>query len=341
MLKPKQVIFEKGVREYELGEKLYQEFVKNPNVDVIDEVSNSRLKAQIEGKTMEEFYKNGKQTLVVGKKRAGAFQTCKPSADYMLPLVSGCMGQCSYCYLHTQLGDKPYIRVNVNLDDIFEQAESYMKKKPGEITTFEGSATSDPLCVEPYTHALQRAIEFFANEPSGAFRFVSKYNDVDGLLNLDHKNKTEVRFSLNTERIRTEYEKMTASVTERIKAASKLMAAGYPVGFLIAPVFIYEGWEKEYAALLDELRQALPETRQHRIYFEVITHRYTTRAKERILEIFPDTTLPMNEEERQYRHGQFGYGKYVYPKDIMQAVKTFFSEKLPEYFLDCEIKYII
>ena len=82
-------------------------------------------------------------------------------------------------------------------------------------------------------------------------------------------------------------------------------------------------------------------SRQHPLFFEVITHRYTTRAKERILEIFPDTTLPMNEEDRQYRHGQFGYGKYVYPKDIMQAVKAFFSEKLPEYFPDCEIKYII
>lgn len=349
MFKPKQVIFEKGVKEYELGRKLYEEFIRNPSVEVFDQVATNQLKGHIEGDSTESFYQNGKKTLVVSKKRPGTFQTCKPSADYMLPLVSGCMGQCEYCYLHTQLGDKPFVRVNVNLDEIYDRAMKYMleneakAKEAGshKITTFEGSATSDPLCVEPYTGALKRTIEFFANESLGAFRFVSKYSDVDGLLNLEHNNKTEIRFSLNTERVRSEYEHFTASIHARIEAAAKLMRAGYPVGFLIAPVFLYEGWEQEYEQLLIDLKDTLPEKRLHPLFFEVITHRYTTRAKNLIEEIFPQSTLPMNEEERQYRHGQFGYGKYVYPKDRMQAVKAFFQEKLPYYFPDCEIKYIV
>lgn len=349
MFKPKQVIFEKGARDYELGRRLYEEFVRNPQVEVYDEVAANKVKAHIPGESVESFYQNGKKTLVVSRKKPGTFQTCKPSADYMLPLVSGCMGQCEYCYLHTQLGDKPYIRVNVNLEEIYERASKYMEENAAKtesgqlprITTFEGSATSDPLCVEPYTGALKQTIEFFAQEPKGAFRFVSKYSDVDGLLDLDHNNKTEVRFSLNTERVRQEYEHYTASITKRIEAASKMMRAGYPVGFLIAPVFLYDGWEKEYEELLNELKETLPEKRHHRIYFEVITHRYTSRAKNLIEEIFPTSTLPMNEDERQYRHGQFGYGKYVYPKESMQLVKKFFQEKLITYFPEGEIKYII
>ena len=339
MLKPKQILFEKGVKEYELGRRLYTEFYNKPGVEVFDEVATNRVRTYIEGESKEGFYQNGKQTLVVGRKKPGSFQTCKPSADYMLPLVSGCMGQCEYCYLHTQLGDKPYIRVNVNLEEIFEKALSYMEE--GKVTTFEGSATSDPLCVEPYTGALKRTIEFFASEPRGAFRFVSKYNDVGDLLSIEHKNKTEVRFSLNTEQIRSQYEHYTASISARILAAAKMMEAGYPVGFLIAPVFLSEGWEKGYTELLEELRDTLPRKRDHPLFFEVISHRYTTRAKNLIQEIFPTSTLPMNEEERQYRYGQFGYGKYVYPKESMQVMKAMFQQKLPEYFPDCEIKYMI
>ena len=341
MFKPKQVIFEKGVKKYELGQKLYEEFSCMSGVTVIDEAATNRVKTYIEGESTESFYRNGKQTLVVSRKKPGVFQTCKPSADYMLPLVSGCMGQCEYCYLHTQLGDKPFVRVNVNIDEIFERAVKYMDENKDKITTFEGSATSDPLCVEPYTHALQKTIQFFANEPRGAFRFVSKYSDVDGLLHLDHNNKTEVRFSINTEKIRSEYEHYTANITARINAAAKMSRAGYPIGFLIAPVFIYEGWKREYEELLHELSDTLPDKMPHRLFFEVISHRYTPKAKSLIQEIFPTSTLPMKDEERKYKFGQFGYGKYTYTKEDMQEIKEFFRTKLMEYFPDCEIKYII
>lgn len=341
MFQPKQVIFEKGVEEYELGRSLYDKFTHMEGVTVYDEAVANRVKTYIEGESMESFYQNGKKTLVVSRKKPGAFQTCKPSADYMLPLVSGCMGQCEYCYLHTKLGDKPFVRVHVNLEEIFARASKYMQENPEKITTFEGSATSDPLCVEPYTHALEKTILFFAREPLGAFRFVSKYSDVDGLLALQHNNKTEVRFSLNTERVRLEYEHATASITARINAAAKMSKAGYPIGFLIAPVFIYDGWKKEYEELMKELAEALPDSLPHRLFFEVISHRYTPKAKDLIKEIFPTSTLPMNDEERKYKYGQFGYGKYVYTKEDLQDIKQFFQEKLVQYFKECEIKYII
>jgi len=248
--------------------------------------------------------------------------------------------QYQYCYLHTQLGDKPFVRVNVNLDDIFAKASKYMSEKE-EITSFEGSATSDPLCVEPYTHSLEQAILFFAKEPKGRFRFVTKYSDVDSLIHLEHEGKTEVRFSINTDRVRDKFEHYTATIDARILAAKKMIEAGYPVGFLIAPVFLYDNWKEEYKGLIEKLKDSLPQNMKYPLFFEVITHRYTQRAKDQILEIFPDTELPMNEEERQFKYGQFGYGKYVYKKEDMQDVKEFFREQLTRVFPDCEIKYVV
>lgn len=243
--------------------------------------------------------------------------------------------------INTQLGDKPFVRVHVNLDEILEQAMKYAQERLPQITVFEGAATSDPVPVEPYTHSLARCIEFFGQQEHMRFRFVSKYTDVDGFLSLKHNNHTEIRFSINTERVITSYEHHTPSAKHRIEAASKVMKAGYPVGFLIAPVFMYEDWKSEYTNLLEQLAQAIPDDLQFPITLEIISHRYTPRAKERILQVFPESNLPMTEEERTYQYGQFGYGKYKYPKEQLKDMETFFQESVKTYLKDAIIKYII
>ena len=340
MFIPKRVIFEKGSLDYSLGNMLYKQFSSDPKVEIFEAATN-RVKANIPGDNLHDMYRYGKQTLVVGIKKSLKFQSCKPSAHYQLPLVSGCMGQCEYCYLNTQLGDKPFIRVHVNIKEILEQAQKYTDERLPEITIFEGAATSDPLPVEPYTHALAKCITYFGAQEYTRFRFVSKYNDVDTLLGLDHNGHTEIRFSLNTPHIIDTYEHHTASSKLRIEASSKLAKSGYPIGFIIAPVFIYPNWKEEYYQLLVDLKKALPDQLSHPVIFEVISHRYTIRAKNRITEIFPDTTLPMNKEERSFQFGQFGYGKYKYPKDDLAEMKQFFTQAFDELFPYKEVKYII
>ncbi len=340
MFIPKRVIFEKGALDYPLGTKLYQTFKEKQDVEILEAATN-QIKKHIPGDDLHHQYGHGKQTLVVGVKKSLKFQSCKPSAHYQLPLVSGCMGQCEYCYLNTQLGDKPFVRVHVNIDDILKQAAHYIHERLPEITLFEGAATSDPLPVEPYTHALAKCITFFGQEEHARFRFVSKYNDIKGLLDLPHHGHTEIRFSLNTPTIINAYEHHTASAKLRIKACSDLAAKGYPVGFILAPVFLYPNWEEEYHQLLLEIKEAFPVKPLYPIIFEVISHRYTLRAKNRINEIFPENTLPMVEDERQFKYGQFGYGKYIYPKDQLAAMKTFFTKELDALFPYKDLKYII
>jgi spore photoproduct lyase len=339
MFKPKRVIFEKDSLDYEVARNIYEMF-KGKDVEIINLTSN-KLKQHIPGDGLASQYGEGKRTLVVGTKKSMKFQTCKPSAHYQIPLVSGCMGQCEYCYLNTMLGDKPYVKVHVNVDDILNQAHKYIDERMPDTTVFEGAATSDPVPVEPYTHALERSIVFFGRSENAKFRFVTKYNDIDTLLNLEHKGNTEIRFSINTSSVIDKYEHFTASRDKRIEAGIKASMAGYPVGFLIAPVFIYEGWKEEYHDLLVELRSKLPENLKFPLTFEVISHRYTTTAKNRIVQIFPENELPMNDEERVFKYGQFGYGKYVYPKESLNEIKEFFAEEIGNLFTNKEIKYII
>ena len=340
MFIPKRVIFEKDSLETEVGKNIYNKIKNNPNIEIINASSN-KIKSHIPGDNLFEQYKSGKQTLVVGKRKSLKFQTCKPSANYQLPLVSGCMGRCEYCYLNTQLGDKPFVRVFTNIDDVLKRAKEYIEERLPQVTIFEGAATSDPIPLEPYTNALRKTIEFIGKEEKGRFRFVTKYNDVDTLLDAKHNNHTEIRFSINTPTVINTYEHYTASIDKRIEAAVKVANAGYKIGFIIAPIFIYDNWQKEYKDLIENIKSKLPSEFNEQIIFEVISHRYTTKAKNRILEIFPETTLPMNDEDRKFKYGQFGYGKYIYSKDQLAEIKEFFIFNIKEIFPNSIIKYVI
>jgi spore photoproduct lyase len=336
---PQRVYFEREALNYPLGERLYREFSQQ-KIDIKLTGSHNRVTG-IPGKTAREAYLEGKNTMVVGVRRTLNFETCKPSAHYQLPLVTGCSGMCEYCYLNTNMGKKPYIRVYVNIEEILQQVDKCIEERKPEITFFEGAANSDPLSVEKYTGLLERTIEFFANRSHGRFRFVTKFSEVDSLLGIEHNGHTRWRFSLNAENIIKKYEHRSTSLRDRVKAASKVAQSGYPLGFIIAPVIYYPGWQKDYRDMLLLLSSKLSTFDEAATEFEIITHRYTARAKNNILEIFPDTSLPMVEEGRRFKFGQFGYGKYVYPQEQMTEIKEFFSAQLNELFPQSRLKYLV
>lgn len=338
MFIPKRVIFEQIALDYPLGQQLYDCFKEMKEVEL---TVQKQARVTSLPNAPKEKYSEGKKVLVIAKRKTLKFQSCKPSAHYQLPLVTGCMGQCEYCYLNTQFGNQPYLRLYVNVDDILEQAKSYIDERD-DVTIFEGAATSDPLPLEDYSHSLAKAIDFFGKEEKGRFRFVSKYNNVDSLLDLQHNNHTEIRFSINAHDVISRFEHKTPSLKQRLVGIRKVMEAGYPSGVIIAPVFMEYGWKEKYAQLFKDFYDELKDVKiQHPISFEVISHRFTARAKNVIEGVFENSTLPMEESERQFKYGQFGYGKYVYPKEQLQDMKEFFEKQIEEFPLEKKLLYII
>lgn len=341
---PNQVFFEPQSLDYPLGRDLVDHF-RQMKVPVKETTSHNRVTG-IAGNTATESYREAKRTLVIGVRRGKVFQTCKPSAHYQLPLATSCPGMCEYCYLATTLGQKPYLRVYVNVNEILEIAQELIESRSPEITVFEGAATSDPLPIEKYTGSLKQAIEFFGEQPYGRFRFVTKFTEVESLLNAKHNGHTRFRFSLNCDEVIRSYEHGTPSAKERIEAASKVSKAGYPLGFIIAPLFRFENWEDQYTKLFISLAEQLAQNppvdwSAEKLTFEFITHRFTAKAKSNILKVFPQNRLPMDEESRKYKFGQFGYGKYVYQPEEIAELKAFFLNLTDNYFPGAGIEYFI
>lgn len=334
---PVRAFFEQEAIEYPVGQKIYEN-LKEMGIETKFIDSHNRVSG-IPGSTAREAYLEGKRTLVVGVRRTLDFQTCKPSAHYQLPLVTGCPGKCQYCYLNTTMGKKPYIRVYVNVDQILGQAQKYIESRLPETTVFEGAATSDPLAVEPFTGSLAAAIAFFGGQGKANFRFVTKFTNVDSLLTIKHGGNTRFRFSINSQSVIDTYESGAPGLNQRLEAALKAADAGYPLGFIIAPVLIYEGWQEEYGELFACLGRLFGAT-EH-LTLEIISHRFTPKAKKIIQDIFPETSLPMDEEQRKFKFGQFGYGKYLYRPAEMEQLKAFITGMIQEHVPEAKIEYLI
>lgn len=342
---PKRVLFEERALEYRLGSGLLRRFQGQGVETLIIKSHNQvpRLGAGGGGEVgKKQDYFEAKQTLVVGVRKSKGFRPCRPSAHYQLPLVTGCPAHCHYCYLNTTLGPRPFVRIYVNIQEILSFASDYIELRSPEETSFEGSATSDPLAVEEFSGALSSAISFFAGTRLGRFRFATKYADVEPILGLAHQGRTRVRFTLNTPEIIRRFDRGAPRLERRLQAARQVAASGYPLGFLIAPIILYPEWRDDYVSLVRRIRDELgPAAQSDDLSLELITHRFTPRAKARIQEVYPDTSLLMDEASRRFKFGQFGYGKYLYRQEQMDEIKDLMKSVISEYLPGARVDYIV
>ncbi|AZB42598.1 spore photoproduct lyase [Bacillus sp. FJAT-42376] len=334
---PQLVYIEPRALEYPLGVELKEKFEKM-GLEIRETTSHNQVR-NIPGKNHLQQYRNAKSTLVVGVRKTLKFDTSKPSAEYAIPLATGCMGHCHYCYLQTTMGSKPYIRTYVNVEEILGQAQEYMEERAPEITRFEASCTSDIVGVDHLTHSLKRAIEYFGQSDLGQLRFVTKFHHVDHLLDANHNGKTRFRFSVNADYVIKNFEPGTSPLDKRIEAAVKVARAGYPLGFIVAPIYIHEGWQEGYKQLFIKLSESLPKDTVQDITFEMIQHRFTKPAKRVIEKNYPKTKLEMSEEERRYKWGRYGIGKYIYQKDEEQELRDTLEDYIEHYFPQAKIEY--
>ncbi|PLT34739.1 spore photoproduct lyase [Bacillus sp. V5-8f] len=334
---PQLVYIEPRALEYPLGRELKQKF-EDLNIEIRETTSHNQIRG-LPGDTDLQKYRIAKSTLVVGVRKTLKFDTSKPSAEYAIPLATGCMGHCHYCYLQTTLGSKPYIRTYVNLDEIFDAAQKYMDERMPEFTRFEAACTSDIVGIDHLTHSLKRAIEFFGEKDHGLLRFVTKFHHVDHLLNAKHNGRTRFRFSINSRYVIKNFEPGTSSFEERIEAARKVADAGYPLGFIVAPIYIHEDWKIGYQELFERLSHSLQGVDLSNLTFELIQHRFTAPAKRVIEKNYPKTKLELDETKRKYKWGRYGIGKYVYQTEEAADLESTIRGYIGEFFPQSEVQY--
>ncbi len=332
---PEQVLFTPPALDEPWGQQIYQR-VQSLGLP-IQELRQNRLTG-LRGETERQTYAIAKRTLAVVNAPQSQLKLSPipPSADWQFHLAEGCPAHCQYCYLAGSLQGPPVIRVYANLPQILENLAAY--ERPSSPTTYEVSCYTDPLGIEHLTGSLAESIRYFGTRENGYLRWVSKFDNVEGLLELPHNGHTRCRVSVNAAPVSDRLEGGTASVPARLQGLRRLgLEGGYPLGVVIAPIMPMEDWRSHYTQLLDQISAALDF--EPDLTFELISHRFTPGSKEVLLSWYPNTKLDLEEANRAVKRNKFGGIKYVYDTKTMRELHQFFEQELARRFPQAQILY--
>ncbi|MBO0947419.1 radical SAM protein [Fibrella sp. HMF5405] len=354
---PKRVLFTPDALNEPFGQQIYDR-VSSLNLP-IEVMKNNRLTG-LRGTDERETYRIAKNTLAVVNAPPSAMrlQPIPPSADWQMNLAEGCPAHCHYCYLAGSLQGPPVVRVYANLPSMLAHTATYEGTYPpnkswqesdsSRPTTFEVSCYTDVLGIEHLTGSLAECIRYYGSREKGQLRFVTKYDQVDSLIDLPHNGQTRARFSLNAEPVARKLEGGTASIEARLQALRKLAlprekgGGGYPVGVVLAPIMPIPNWREEYTSLLDRIYAALDYGINANVLdlnVEFISHRFTPGSKDVLMQWYPNTSLDMDEAGRSQKRNKFGGTKYVYQPTDMQELKRFFYDEWAKRFPAAPILY--
>ena len=203
--------------------------------------------------------------------------------------------------------------------------------------TFEIGSNSDLVLENTITNNLEWTIEEFGKNGRGYITFPTKFDMVDGLLNLKHNGKTVIRMSVNPEDIINKVEFGTSRLKQRIDAINKMCDAGYKVGILIAPVILVENWKELYKNLIEYLYDNLSIKVKKEAFFEIIFMTYSYVHKMINSEAFP---MAIDLYNKNIMTGR-GRGKYMYRKEIKVDGELYLRELMKKYFSNNSIEYIV
>ena len=332
MFKPKKILYEENIKNYELGRELLDKY-KDVPMKVIENHNNI---PEMRNKQNSEFV-DIKKNLIIGIRKTHNFVPNHKTSDFLVPYTSsGCTAMCMYCYLVCNYNKCSYLRLFVNREEMLGKIIKTANKSEKELT-FEIGSNSDLILENTITQNLEWTIPKFAENNKGYLTFPTKFDMVDSLLNLKHNNRVIIRMSVNPSKIIQRVEFGTSSLENRVKAVNKLKKAGYKIGILIAPIIFIDNWQEEYEKLIIYLKENLDDEVKKEVFFELIFMTYSYVHKMINQEAFPNAIKLFDQEKMTGR----GKGKYAYKEQIRKEGEQFFKEKMQKYFPNNTIEYIV
>ncbi|MCX5804522.1 MAG: hypothetical protein NT010_00430 [Proteobacteria bacterium] len=172
-----------------------------------------------------------------------------------IDLIEGCVMSCSYCILKAYI-NTPYIKINKDIPYIISQIKIAINAETDHILRFGTGELSDSLALDHKLGLNRPLIEFFGETKKALLELKSKWAYITHLV--PYLNPyTVISFSLAPQNIINKEEKRTSPLYKRLRAARKAQELGCFVGLHFDPVIIYEGFEKDYEYLINDIGRIL------------------------------------------------------------------------------------
>lgn len=251
---------EPAARESPRGQQVLARF---PDAEVIEVPSHWQI-PDLHGNAgnVERWVRVKTETLVLGVKKSLTARPNSRSSDFIAPsTASGCAMACAYCYVPRRKGYANPITVFTNIDKIVRYLRGHVsrqgvKPEPDQVDplawVYDIGENSDCSVDALVSDNVADLIATFRDLPTAKASFATKFVN-RGLLELEPAGRTRIRFSLMPEADARLLDIRTSPIDTRIAAIDEFVAAGYEVHVNFSPVVLREGWQADWAALLERL----------------------------------------------------------------------------------------
>lgn len=274
----------------------------------------------------------GKQTLYLTRHRGAFLKECPGTRHYtccgyrIAHIGTYCSMDCAYCILQAYF-HPPVLQYFLNHREL--EAELAALFDAGVVQRIGTGEFTDSLIWERWTPAAERLLALFARQDTAVLELKSKTTEALRLLDRDHRRRTVLAWSLNTERVIRSAERGTAALGARLAAAAAAAGRGYPIAFHFDPVIAYEGAEEEYAAAAERMLDAV-DPRQI-VWVSLGALRFMPDLKAIIRRRFPASAIPYGE----FVTGLDGKLRYVKPlrMRLLRRMARTIASRAPELCL--------
>lgn len=164
---------------------------------------------------------------------------------------TGCGMYCKYCVLQAYFPHQCQI-VYQNFDDL--EKEIHLKLDQNQkVIRFGTGEFGDSLFSEHRTGVARKVAALLEPYSNVIVEFKTKSTNIGALNEIKKPEKVIIGFSLNTPAMIEKMEKHTASLEQRLEAASDCIKMGFFVAFHFDPMFVYDGWEQEYRSVVQKI----------------------------------------------------------------------------------------
>jgi spore photoproduct lyase len=264
MWKPKEIIIHEKIKN-DPATQYFIDRCKNIPVVYTDDgrsttiVENSKVLQSCGSKMLDKIIA-GKQVVYISPAGTAVDQFDMPDDRILCPhfdrlklASNGCFYQCDWCYLKlTYRAAFPFITVKAEYNKIKDQLTRRLSQTDKHII-FNSGELADSLAMDHLTGAGRQFIPWFANTKNGYLFMLTKSDNVDDILDLDHKGRTIIAWSMNHESISRKFEIGAPTFERRLNAAVKVQKAGYPLRIRLDPIVPFDGWKKAYAGTIKSI----------------------------------------------------------------------------------------
>jgi spore photoproduct lyase family protein len=297
----------------------------------------------------EDWLTIKRSNLVLGVKKGLTMRPNGRSAHFIAPSTSnGCAMACAYCYVPRRKGYANPVSIFVNIDEACAAIARHAARQgtlpsPNQIDpqhwVYDIGENGDLSVDASICDNVHDLVGLFRRLPNAKGSFATKFVNLD-LLPYDPQGKTRIRFSLMPEKIAKVVDVRTSPIAERIAAVNDFVRAGYEVHLNFSPVIVYEGWERDYQPLFEQIDDTLSPKAKEQLRAEIIFLTHNEQLHDVNLRWHPKAEEYLwRPDLQEVKRSEVGMLNLRYKAAWKQQWLTRFQNLLAEELPYCGVRY--